>query len=49
LRTFDRSGLWWDAFTSHADIEETDDAFVLEVELPGIDRKDASVEVRAGG
>ena len=40
------AGLWSDAFTPLADIEETDDAFVLEVELPGIDRKDVSVEVR---
>ena len=46
LRTFGRSGLWSDAFTPLADIEETDDAFVLDVELPGIDRKDVSVEVR---
>ena len=28
------------------DIEETDDAWVIEVELPGVDRKDVNVEMR---
>ena len=36
----------WSRFTPLADIEETDDAFIVEVELPGIDRRDASAEVR---
>lgn len=32
-------------FTPLADVEETDDAYVVEIELPGIKRDDASVEV----
>jgi HSP20 family protein len=31
-----------------ADIEETDDAWVIEAELPGVDRKDVNVEMREG-
>lgn len=34
-----------DAFTPLADLEETDDAYILEVELPGVDRKDVDVEL----
>ena len=44
-----RSGfrpVWNGAFTPLADIEETDDAYLIEIELPGIRREDASVEVQ---
>jgi HSP20 family protein len=40
------SRLWDAAFTPLADIEETEDAYVIEIELPGIAREDASVEVQ---
>ena len=40
------SPIWSGAFTPLADIEETDDAYLIEVELPGIKREDASVEVQ---
>jgi HSP20 family protein len=31
-----------------ADIEETEDAWIIEAELPGVDRKDVNVELREG-
>ncbi len=31
-----------------ADIEETEDAWIIEAELPGVDRKDVDVELREG-
>jgi HSP20 family protein len=34
-----------DVFTPLADLEESDDAFLLEVELPGIEKKDINIEV----
>ncbi len=34
-----------DAFLPLADLEESDDAFTVEVELPGVDRDDVDVEV----
>jgi HSP20 family protein len=33
------------AFTPLADVEETDDAYLVEIELPGVKRDDVSVEV----
>lgn len=33
-------------FTPLADIEESDTAWIIEVELPGVDRKDLEVEVQ---
>ena len=33
------------AFTPLADVEETDDAYIVEVELAGVKREDVSVEV----
>jgi HSP20 family protein len=35
-------GVW----IPHADIEETEDAWVIEAEVPGVDRKDVNVELR---
>jgi len=34
-----------DMWSPDVDIEETDDAYVLEAELPGVDRKDVNVEL----
>ncbi|MCU1462131.1 MAG: hypothetical protein JWO37_2206 [Acidimicrobiales bacterium] len=34
-----------DGFIPLADIEETDDAYVVELELPGVQRKDVNVEL----
>jgi HSP20 family protein len=33
------------AFVPMADVEETDDAYIIEVELPGVDRKDIDISV----
>jgi HSP20 family protein len=38
-------GLFGDAFSLLADLEETDDAYVIEVEVPGVKREDVSVEL----
>ena len=40
----DTAGAW----TPLADVTETDDAYLVEIDLPGVDRKDLSVEVAAG-
>ncbi len=34
------------AWTPFADVEETEDAWIIEVDLPGVDRKDVKVEMR---
>lgn len=41
---------WWpsphgDLHAVLADLEETDDAFILDVDLPGIDKKDVDLEI----
>ena len=35
-------------WTPLADVTETDDAYLVEIEVPGVDRKDLTVEVAAG-
>jgi HSP20 family protein len=34
-----------EGFTPPADVEETDDAYLVEIELPGVDREDLEIEV----
>ena len=34
-----------EGFTPRADVEETDDAYVIEVEVPGVNKKDIDVSV----
>jgi HSP20 family protein len=36
------------AWIPQADIEETEDAWIVEAELPGVNRKDVNVELREG-
>jgi len=38
-------GLLGDAFTPLGDVEETDDAYTVEIELPGVSRHDLDIEV----
>ena len=44
-RWSDLPSLGGGAFTPLADVEETDDAYVVEIELPGVKRDDVTVEV----
>ncbi|HET6291832.1 MAG TPA: Hsp20/alpha crystallin family protein [Kribbella sp.] len=41
MSTIDRSG--WSPFP--VDLEETDDAYVVEIDLPGVSRRDVTLEV----
>jgi HSP20 family protein len=34
-----------DGFVPRADVEETDDAYMVDVELPGVDKKDVEISV----
>ncbi|MGH3485956.1 MAG: Hsp20/alpha crystallin family protein [Nocardioidaceae bacterium] len=34
-----------DGFTPMADLEETDDAYLLDIELPGVDKKDIDIDI----
>jgi HSP20 family protein len=41
-------GLLGEAWAPLADLEETDDAYLLEVDLPGVKKDDITVELNAG-
>lgn len=41
----DLPSLFGDGFAPLADVEETDDAFVVEIELAGVDKEDVSIEL----
>ncbi len=41
----DPPSLWWDGFAPLADVEETDDAFLVEIELAGIKKGDVDIEL----
>src|SRR5215467_6150518 len=47
MRAFDAPGLyrWTGAFVPAVDVEETEDAYIFEIELPGMRRDDISIEV----
>lgn len=48
LTDWARSWRWPDlggAFAALGDLEETDDAFVLEVDLPGVDKRDVDIQL----
>jgi HSP20 family protein len=38
-------GWWGEGFRPPADVEESDDAFLVEIELPGIRKEDLDIEV----
>lgn len=44
----DLAGLVEGAFTPLADVEETDDAWVADIELPGVNKDDIDIEVSGG-
>lgn len=46
--TFGPAGRPMIGWSPLVDIEETDDAWVLEAELPGVNREDVNIEVRNG-
>jgi HSP20 family protein len=48
LRDHGAGGPWPGAFVPAVDIEETDDAFIVEVELPGVRRDDITIEAGPG-
>ena len=44
-RLFDFRSLFSEVFTPLADVEETDDAYVVEIELPGVKRDDLDIDI----
>lgn len=45
LAPFERMGERWDVYGPRVDIEETDDAFEVTVEVPGLDKDDIDVSI----
>ena len=44
-RLFDFRSLFSEVFTPLADVEETDDAYVVDLELPGVKKDDVEIEI----